>query len=84
MQALTANRLRDGAVVYRTGGGQWSPRIVDAVIFEQDGAAALAAAEADVIENLVVGLDLIAVTRTPDGPKPVSLREQIRAYGPTI
>ena len=84
MQSLTANRLDDGAVVYRTKLETWSRNDHDAAVFENDASAALEEAGSDVIRALVVGVELIDVTMTDTGTTPVSLREKIRAFGPTI
>ena len=36
---VTANRLGDGAVIYRTGGGQWSTRLEQAEVVTTAAAA---------------------------------------------
>jgi hypothetical protein len=84
MQCLTANRLHDGAVVFRRADGQWSRAVHDAFAFQGDGKAELDAASLDVAAALVVGVEAIDVTITDKGPEPVSLREKIRAFGPTV
>lgn len=84
MKSLTANRLSDGAVVYRGRDGGWTTRVAEAATFADDGAAALAEAAADVAACKVVGLDLIDVESVGGVTTPVSLRERIRAFGPTI
>ena len=84
MQCLTANRLHDGAVVYRTVEGNWTRTIHEALSFSTDGKAELEAANQDVAAALVVGVEAIDVIITQNGPEPVSLREKIRAFGPTV
>jgi hypothetical protein len=84
MQSLTANRLSDGAVVYRTTNGDWTRAIANAAVFDDDANAAEQHAIQDIARALVVGIELIDVTQGPNGPIPVSLREKIRAFGPTI
>jgi hypothetical protein len=82
---VTANRLGDGAVVYRTTKGQWSDRLDDAAVVNTVPAATglLAAAVADDIS--AVGAYVAPVTIGHDGrPEPGNLREAIRHAGPTI
>ncbi|WP_374445560.1 DUF2849 domain-containing protein [Stella sp.] len=82
---VTANRLRDGAVVFRTKSGAWSSRVADAALLgEAEAAAALAAAQADAGRQVVVAPYLAEAEAGPDGPVPVEFRERIRAAGPTI
>jgi len=85
LRAATANRLRDGAVVFRTVTGGWSSRIGDAepVGGEAEAGRLLAEAERDAADAVVVGPYLIDVESGEDGVRPLSLRERIRAFGPT-
>jgi hypothetical protein len=80
--AVSANRLRDGKVVWRTQDG-WTedfPRA--AVLIGADAQAALAAAQADEAKQLVVGSYLVEID--PTGA-PLRQRERIRAAGgPTM
>ncbi|HWD29307.1 MAG TPA: DUF2849 domain-containing protein [Rhizomicrobium sp.] len=85
-QMLTANRLRDGDVLYWKGGG-WVLTLQDAEMFAEPAAAdaALAAAQAFVTGNQVVNPYLFDVRTGADGKiKPVKEREIIRAAGPTV
>ena len=81
-QMLTANRLRDGAVLYWKGGA-WAEGLRDGDVFEDQAAAdaALAEAHAFVAKNEVVNPYLFDVTA--DGA-PVKEREIIRALGPSV
>jgi hypothetical protein len=82
---VTANRLGDGAVVYRTSDGSWSTRLDGAAVVTTAPAATalLAAAVADDIA--AVGAYVAPVRIGPDGqPEPGNLRERIRLAGPTI
>jgi len=82
---VTANRLGDGAVVYRTADGRWSTRLEQAAVATAAPAAAelLAAASAD--ELVAVGAYVAPIERRPDGGvRPANLRECIRLNGPTI
>jgi hypothetical protein len=83
-QVVTANRLADGAVVFRTAAG-WSTRLAEAEVHADVAApAALKAGEGDVARHVVVGAYLVEVACGAEGPVPVELRERIRARGPTI
>jgi sulfite reductase (NADPH) hemoprotein beta-component len=84
MEIITANSLKDGRVVFRTAGG-WSPDVNRAEVLEtkQAVAAALARAQADATQNIVVEPYAIAVTRNSAGIVPTRLRERIRSEGPT-
>jgi len=82
---ITANRLGDGAVVYRRANGGWSTRLDDAAIITAAAAARdlLAAANAD--GTRAVGAYLAPVKLAADGAvRPGNLREVIRAGGPTV
>jgi hypothetical protein len=82
---ITANRLGDGVVVYRTTDAQWSIRLDEAVVVTTAPAATelLAAAAAD--DTIAVGAYVAPVLLASDGrPQPGNLRESIRSRGPTI
>jgi hypothetical protein len=79
-QIVTANRLRDGVPVYFAGGERWSPKIADATLLA-DAAELLSEAQAQPL--VAVAPYVIEVKVTENGPKPLSLREEIRAFGPT-
>lgn len=82
---ITANRLGDGAVVYRTRDGNWSTRLDEAAVVSTAPAATelLAAAVADGIS--AVGAYVAPVRIGTDGrPEPGNLRESIRCGGPTV
>jgi hypothetical protein len=82
---VTANRLGDGAVVYRTQDGRWSIHLADAAVVTAAPAASelLTAAAAD--DTIAVGAYVAPVRLDPDGrPQPGNLRERIRSQGPTI
>lgn len=82
---LTANRLRDGAVVFLDRHGRWNERIADAAVAADSHArtALLARGEADARAALVVGPYLVGVSGGV-APEPVELRERIRASGLTF
>ncbi|OXT02888.1 hypothetical protein B7H23_02835 [Notoacmeibacter marinus] len=85
MKVLTANRLKDGEVVYYNHAEGWTPTFAGASIardtetvetLQKTGAAAAA-------RNEVVDVNLIDVMHDGDDIKPLRLREIIRASGPT-
>jgi hypothetical protein len=82
--AITANDLRTGAVFYRAPGGAWVPDAAQAEI-ALDAARAealLVAAKADHDSGAIV--EPFAIDFDPAARAPLSLRERIRAAGPTI
>ena len=85
LQILTANRLADGAVVYLTAAGTWTNEITRSVVAREEKAATalLARGQRDAEAALVVGPYLIAAVEGEEGPRAASLREQIRAAGPS-
>jgi hypothetical protein len=84
-QMLTANRLRDGDVLYRKGDG-WVLALADGDVFaDQPSAdAALAAAQAETVRNEFVAPYLFEVRDVNGAIRPVKEREIIRAAGPTV
>ena len=78
-QMLTANRLRDGDVVYWRAGG-WAEAFERGDVFatEADAEAALRAAGKFVADNVVVNPYLFEVRQEADGAQPVKEREIIR------
>jgi predicted NAD/FAD-binding protein len=85
-QILTANRLRDGAVVFFTHAGHWSERIDDAVLAtEPQAAKALEArGKQDEKTTLVTGVYLFEATRNNGHVLASHIRERIRTLGPTV
>lgn len=82
---VTANRLTDGAVIYRTGNGAWTTRLELAAVVTTAPAAQvlLAAAVADdvaAVEAYVAPVQLDSEGRV----RPGNLREKIRQAGPTF
>ena len=81
---VTANRLHDGAVVYRAAFGGWTTDLEAAAIVHSanDAKALLAAAS---IEDLEAVGPYVAPVDTAGGRvMPGNLREQIRVGGPTF
>lgn len=89
LKAITANRLRDGEVIFLAPGPdlRWVERLDDAALFEDDDSAetALAAAKTQA-EGEQFAVDVYAFDlRVVDGQRvPVKTRERIRALGPTV
>ncbi len=82
---ITANRLADGAVVYRRADGGWTDSLEDGAIATSATYARelLAAATSDDIN--AVGAYIAPVKFSGDGKvRPGNLRELIRAAGPTV
>ena len=81
---VTANRLTDGAVVYRTAGGGWTTELTGAAVVTTAPAAQelLKAAVADDVR--AVGPYVAPVELTGGGILPGNLRERIRRAGPII
>ena len=85
LQVFTANRVRDGVVVYLPGDSRWT-EIPDAngVIGTDDMESRITAvAEAAEEAAMVIAPYLIEVTIEGGEVQPVSLRKKIRAYGPS-
>jgi hypothetical protein len=82
---LTANRLRDGDVLYRKGSG-WVLLLEEGEVYADpvEAQAALAAATAELAENSFVAPYLFEVRREGGKIVPVKEREIIRASGPTV
>jgi len=85
-QVMTANRLRDGDVVFLTRSGAWSEKIDDAVLaLEPQAAAALETRAADDVKStLVTGPYLFDATRVEGKIRADHIRERIRTLGPTV
>ncbi len=84
-QLVTGNRLRDGVPVYFTGSAAWSPALADAlVVAAAEGDALLATAQAGPPPHPVIAPYLIEASVAQGEIAPASLRERIRAFGPTV
>ena len=82
---LTANRLRDGDVLYRKG-DSWVLFLAEGGVYPDQASAdaALAAANAELSRNEVVAPYLFEVREKDGQIVPVKEREIIRAAGPTV
>ncbi len=81
---VTANRTRDGAVIYRTASHGWSAKLDDAAVVRtaDEARAMLSESVADVIGAIGAYIDPVEVTDR--GIAPGNLREKIRQQGVTI
>jgi len=86
VQIVTANRLRDGAVVYLGPGYELVERLEAALRLstKDEVEAALARAAQSVAERLIVSPYPMEVTVTGETIAPLRMREIIRAAGPTV
>jgi len=86
-QAVTANRLLDGVVVYLTPTNEWSESLQDAEVADGKEAAEALLARGSVFfepKNLVLDVYLFEVEPTDKGIRAASVREAIRQAGPTV
>ena len=86
MRMIIANRLNDGRVVFLTTRGGWDVDIAKGSVIEGEAEETkqFAAAKADEASCKVVDPQLIDVSVEGGKPRPVAIREAIRAFGPTI
>jgi Protein of unknown function (DUF2849) len=85
-QVMTANRLRDGDVVFLTRSNIWSEKIDDAVLaLEPLAVKALETRAADdVVSTLVTGPYLFDAERVGGRIRATHFRERIRSLGPSV
>jgi Protein of unknown function (DUF2849) len=85
-QVMTANRLRDGEVVFLTRSGEWSMAIDNAVLAQEPQAVSALETRAadDARKTLVTGQYLFDAQRVDGLIKASHIRERIRAQGPTV
>ena len=89
LKIVTANRLREGDVVYLADDGDWSDWITDGGVAEspEEEARLLATAERAVEARLVIAPYLMEVARANGETgelRPLGQREIIRATGPSV
>ena len=85
-QVMTANRLKDGDVVFLTRAGGWSEKIDEATLALEplDVAALEARANEAVQDNVVTGQYLFGATRIDGKIRADHIRERIRTLGPSV
>jgi Protein of unknown function (DUF2849) len=82
---VTANRLKDGAVIYRTAEGRWTTQFGAAAVVTSAPVATAMLNEAIADDVGAVGAYVAPVKIGADGRmRPGNLREEIRLAGPTI
>lgn len=86
LQVLTANRLRDGQVVYLAEDDSWREHIQDAIVADSDDMAKtlLTLGARAVGQHVIVDPYLFAVSVENGRTLPLSRRELIRAAGPSV
>lgn len=82
-KVVTANRLREGDVVYFTAAGNWSPFHHEAQLLQDEDAATARLADAAKDHLLVVGPYLADAKAGENGPEPTHFREAFRTRGPS-
>ncbi|MBR0560665.1 DUF2849 domain-containing protein [Neokomagataea anthophila] len=82
---ITANRLLDGAIVWLSADYTWQTVIQRAEVLVPDAVSErLEGVQSRAQADGVVGIYEIAVRPEVGGPVPVTMRERIRAFGPTV
>jgi Protein of unknown function (DUF2849) len=84
-QVMTANRLRDGEVVFLTRTGEWNERIDEAVLAMEPQAVSALEERAKLASdaNIITGHYLFDAERIDGNVRAVHIRERIRTLGPT-
>ena len=82
-KVVTANRLREGDVVYLTEDDRWSLYHNEAELIEDEAHGQMRLLFANGQDNLVVGAYLADAKPGPNGPEPVHFREAFRTRGPS-
>jgi Protein of unknown function (DUF2849) len=83
---ISANRLADGTVAYLAADGNWVGSLDAARIFlaRDEETEALETAQRAIDRNIVLDPLVVEVADTPAGRRAKSLRNSIRAGGPTV
>ena len=82
---VTANRLRDGKVVWLAPGGHWVEDIAAAEVFDNSVIdEAISCARTFEEKRVVLGVYGVELDPTYRGTVPVTERERIRAAGPSV
>ena len=82
-KVVTANRLREGDVVYLTADDQWSRSHARAELLEDEAHAQLRLLHGASQRRVVVGAYLADARPGALGPEPVHFREAFRTRGPS-
>jgi hypothetical protein len=82
-KVVTANRLREGDVVYLTVDDRWTPHHHEAELIEDEAHAQMRLLHGAAQKLEVVGAYLADARPGPNGPEPVHFREAFRTRGPS-
>lgn len=82
-KVVTANRLREGDVVYLTADDRWTPFHHEAELIEDEAHAQMRLIHAAAQRLEVVGAYLADAKAGPQGPEPTHFREAFRTRGPS-
>ncbi len=82
-KVVTANRLREGDVVYLTADDRWSAFHHEAELIEDEAHGQMRLLHAAAQRQVVVGAYLADARPGPNGPEPVHFREAFRTRGPS-
>ena len=82
-KVVTANRLREGDVVYYTASGTWTPLHHEAELLLDEETATARLSEAAKHGLVIVGAYLADAKDGPNGPEPIHFREAFRTRGPS-
>lgn len=82
-KVVTANRLREGDVVYLTADNLWTPHHHEAELIEDEAHAQLRLLHGAGQKLIVVGAYLADAKAGANGPEPVHFREAFRTRGPS-
>lgn len=82
-KVVTANRLREGDVVYLTADDRWSVQHHEAELLDDEAHAEIRLLSALAQPDLVVGAYLAEARQGENGPEPVHFREITRSRGPS-
>ncbi len=82
-KVVTANRLREGDVVYQTADNRWTPFHREAELLGDEAHAQLRLLHAAAQKLIIVGAYLADAKAGPNGPEPTHFREEFRTRGPS-
>ncbi len=82
-KVITANRLREGDVVYFTADDRWTPFHHEAEFLEDEAHAQLRLQDAAAQKLVIVGAYLADAKAGANGPEPTHFREAFRTRGPS-
>ena len=80
---VTANRLREGDVVYLKSDDSWSLLHHEAELIEDEAHAQMRLLHGAAQKLVVVGAYLADAKPGPNGPEPTHFREEFRTRGPS-